>query len=179
MRNRRSKLAWLLGAGCVLVFWVGLRFVLFTGYTVLSGSMTPTLESGEHVLFSRVGTVDRGDVVTVQKPGEARPSRVRLIQRVIGLSGETLELRDGNVYIDGALLAESYVLEADSSSPRLLIPGCAGEEVAVDRCTIPEGHVFVMGDNRRGSSDSRVFGPIPGADITGQHAQPFWWPFGF
>jgi signal peptidase I len=92
--------------------------------------------------------VHRGDVVVFERPPGVPDTGIKdLIKRVVGLPGDTLESRDGHVYLNGKRLEEGY-LDAGVLT------------VNLTRQTIPAGHVFVMGDNRGNSEDSRVFGPI-------------------
>jgi signal peptidase I len=83
-----------------------------------------------------------------------------LIKRVIALPGEMIEIRDGKVYIDGEVLDEPYVSQRTS-----------GKSAPV---TVPEGHVFVMGDNRGASNDSRSFGPVARERIVGRAWVSYW-----
>lgn len=105
---------------------------------------------------------DRGDIVVFNPPvTSSKP----YIKRVIGLPGETVEIREGAVYIDGVKLDEPYV-END-------ITDCGQRDC--EAVTVPEGQIFVMGDNRRNSSDSRFFGPVEIDDVQGK-AWIVYWP---
>ncbi len=130
-------------------------------------SMEPTLFGHQRLIIEklsyRIHQPQRGDIVVVRVPQFDK----LLIKRVIGLPGETLEIRDGIVYINGQPLDEPYV----NGRPRGNYPPLV----------IPEGDVFVMGDNRNNSNDSRAFGPVPIQNIVG-HAWMRYWPpndFGF
>lgn len=111
-------------------------------------SMEPNFYSGDYVITSRqaynlFGDPQRGDIIVFKSDlytdeGEAK----NLIKRIIGLPGDTVEIIDGEVYLNGEMLNEEYIKE----------PGLSGEMEAV---TVPEGELFVMGDNRRVSQDSR------------------------
>lgn len=107
-------------------------------------SMAPSLEAGDRLVVRPVGPwgARRGDVVLVRDP--RRPERVT-VKRLVGLPGEDVELREGRLRIDGVARLEPYVT------------GRSGD----DRCHVPSGHVYVLGDNRRGSTDSRTYGPVP------------------
>jgi signal peptidase I len=105
---------------------------------------------------------DRGDIVVFDPPV---PSAKPYIKRVIGLPGETVEIRDGAVYIDGVQLEEDYVEEG--------ITDCGQREC--ETWTVPEGHIFVLGDNRRNSSDSRYFGTVEIDNVQGK-AWVVYWP---
>jgi len=111
-------------------------------------SMEPNFYSGDYVITSRqayniFGDPQRGDIIVFKSDlytdeGEAK----NLIKRIIGLPGDTVEIIEGEVYLNGEMLNEEYIKE----------PGLSGEMEAV---TVPEGELFVMGDNRRVSQDSR------------------------
>lgn len=156
------------------------RLVLVQAYHIPSGSMIPTLENGDRVVVNRLsyrtGEVQRGQVVVFAKPPGASGEN-DLIKRVIGLPGETIRFADNQVFINDLLVTEPYLAPPGTTSPRSSetpIPGCAQETPAVDLCLIPEGHVFVMGDNRGASSDSRVFGPVDADTIVGRAFLRVW-----
>ena len=123
-------------------------------------SMQPTLHEGEYVIVDKVSYLlhppDRGDIIVFKHPGED------LIKRVIGLPGDTIEIRGGRVYINGSVLNEPYIKEPILST--------------LSAQKIEAGRYFVMGDNRNNSSDSRAFGPIPAGDIIGRAAIIYWPP---
>ncbi len=123
-------------------------------------SMETTLHEGEYVIVDKVSyalrSPQRGEIVVLKRAGQPD-----LIKRVIGLPGETLEVRDGRVYINGQPIAEPY------------IRGPIAQVTAPQQ--IPPGQYFVMGDNRNNSSDSRAFGAIPRQDIVGR-AWIIYWP---
>jgi signal peptidase I len=90
-----------------------------------------------------------------------KPAKTEFVKRVIGLPGDRVEGRNGNVYVNGALLVEPY-LRPDVRTLNL------------PPTTVPKGQLFVMGDNRTGSSDSRVFGPIPQSTVVGRAFVKLW-----
>jgi signal peptidase I len=129
---------------------------------VLGQSMEPTLHSSQRVVVEKVTYrflhgPRRGDIVVIDLPGQTD----MLIKRVVGLPGEAVEVRGGQVYIDGELLDEPWV--ASSSG------GNYGPK------TIPPLHIFVLGDNRGASNDSRSFGPVKIEYVVG-HAWFSYWP---
>lgn len=153
------------------------RFFVFQAYYIPSGSMIPTLEVRDRVLVNKLSynfhDVNRGDILVFKRPEGTDGTVDDLIKRVIGLPGETLVFRNGNVYVDGQLVQESYLQEQDSTFPIAGIPGCTPAGTSSE-CTVPADHVFVMGDNRRGSTDGRVFGPIPEDTIVGRAFVKVW-----
>lgn len=133
---------------------------LVQAFYIPSGSMEDTLEISDRVLVNklsyRLHDVNRGDVVVFKRPpAEPEAGTKDLIKRVVGLPGETVEGRNGSVYVDGRRLREPYVLGSAVSNP-------FGPQ------RVPPGHVWVMGDNRPNSRDSRSFGSVSESLIVGR-----------
>lgn len=104
---------------------------------------------------------ERGDIVVFNPPnGDDKP----YIKRVLALEGETVEIRDGSVWVDGIEIDEPYIKDD--------ITECLSSECGPQ--VVPEGNVWVMGDNRRNSSDSRAFGPVPIENIIGKAIVTYW-----
>lgn len=128
---------------------------------VEGASMVPTLHNGERLIIEKISyyfhAPARGDIVVIKSPQKGSEP---LIKRVIGLPGETVAIHDGQVYINGEPLDEPYLEQKTngSMSPQL----------------VPEGYVFVMGDNRSASNDSRAFGSVPEQDIIGRAWLRYW-----
>lgn len=158
--------------------------------TVPTPSMEPTILVGDRLLIDkftirngfRLGlpltpqhTVERGDVIVFKFP---REPRVLYVKRAIGLPGETLEILNKNVHIDGKLLHEPYKVHSDSYIyPRRGPYHQASGDSQRDNYgpkTIPDGLYFVMGDNRDDSADSRYFGLLPRSHIVGTPMFVFW-----
>ncbi|MGY6499607.1 MAG: signal peptidase I [Acidimicrobiales bacterium] len=160
---------WILVIGGALLVAFLIKTFLFQAFYIPSESMEPTLVGNDRVIVNKLSyslhDVNRGDVVVFDRPPNEPASDIdELIKRVIGLGGETIEGRDGAIFIDGRRLVEPY-----------LAPGMdAGSFAPVE---IPEGHVFMMGDNRGNSRDSRFFGPIDEDLIVGR-AFVRVWPLG-
>ncbi len=118
-----------------------------------SGSMIPTINKGDHLIVNLIPSYyrvpDRGEVVVFEYNGE------NLIKRVIGLPGDIIDLRDGKVYINGEELDEIAYIRTFNSTREYV-----GSSIEFPY-TVPEGCYFMMGDNREGSADSRIFGAIP------------------
>ena len=143
----------------------GIKWWVVQPFYIPSGSMEPTLQIGDRVLANkfvyRFSSPKRGDVVVFTSP---ESDSTDLIKRVVATGGQTVMIRAGRVYVDGKALDEPYVAPADRDSYTLSAP-----------VRIPRGSVWLMGDNRANSSDSRVFGPRPVKDILGQ-AFCIYWP---
>ena len=174
----RGVLEWVgvvLGA---LVVALLVKQFLFAAYYIPSPSMEPTLTDGDRIVVNklsyRLHEVNRGDVVVFRRAMPQPDGINELIKRVIALPGETVEVVDGRVYVDGGLLLEPYLTARDSTGGFALPPGCIGTPDSINRCTVPDDHVFVMGDNRRNSKDSRVFGPVAESGIVGRAFLRVW-----
>lgn len=139
-----------------------------TAYMIRGNSMNSVLMDHERVIISKIavklGKIHRFDIVVLRRPNEPGKS---IIKRVIGLPGETIEIKEGDIYINGKKLfqpflenREDFVYRANNMSPLKL----------------REGYYFVMGDNRPVSHDSRSFGPVPRDDIFGKTIFRYW-PF--
>jgi signal peptidase I len=154
---------------------VALRTYVVSPYYIPSASMETTLHgcsgcNNDHVLVNKLSYklhgIHRGDVVVFHRPTNWQVPDKILIKRVIGLPGDVVSARAGVVYINGDQLAEPYVdLE------------CAQGTQSLAQATVPAGDVFVLGDNRCDSADSRTFGPVPKSDVIGR-AFLIIWPLG-
>ena len=164
-----------------LLIFLTVRAVV-QNFRVEGSSMAPSLQHGEHVLVNKavyfrvnldrldfLPFVDgggprylfhpprRGDIIVFRAPTDNRSD---YIKRVVGLPGETIEIRDGRVFINGEPLEEPYIRQ----------PASYTEPPQV----IPEGHYYVLGDNRSVSQDSHFFGPIPEESIIGKAWLVYW-----
>lgn len=157
-----AMLAFLALAG-LLVFTLWLPLASIT-----NDAMGDTLMQGDRVLTDRWATavkrVVRGDVVMVNLPGDVEPALVP--RRVVGLPGETVEIRRGAMWVDGKPLSEPYV--------RLFGPGVAAAGLDLPPAPVPPGHVFVLADNRAQARDSRDLGPLPLASLRGRPVLVVW-----
>jgi signal peptidase I len=147
-----------------LVFGFVRPFVVEAFY-IPSESMIPTLQVGDRVLVNkfiyRFTEPERGDIVvfkSVEGGGED------LIKRVVGVQGDKILVRRGKLFVNGELQREPYV------NKKLL------DRSFFAPTTVPKGHIFVMGDNRANSRDSRFFGPVPKEKIEGKAFLRFWPP---
>ena len=150
--------------GALLVAFLVKTFLVQAFY-IPSGSMLPTLQEQDRVLVNklsyRFGDVDRGDLIVFRGPDQA-PGEVKdLIKRVVGLPGETVEARDGQVLVDGQVIDEPYLGDGITTGP-------------LEPQTVPPGHYWVMGDNRGNSKDSRFFGAVDEDLIIGKAFVRVW-----
>lgn len=138
---------------------------LFSPYKVTGSSMSPVLNNGDKVLVTNsflTGDIGRFDIV-VTKPSST--NRRKLIKRVIGLPGEFIEIRNGDVIINNKLLTESFLREKGDVIFR---------SVNMRLEHIPHDHYFLLGDHRVKSSDSRNFGPLHRNNIMGKTLIRYW-----
>lgn len=130
-----------------------IKAFLFQAFFIPSSSMEPTLHVSDRVLVNKLSyklhDVNRGDLVVFERPPASGgdPAIEDLIKRVVALEGERVESRDGRVLIDDRVLEEPYLPEGTRT-------------LGIEPLTVPEDHVFVLGDNRGDSRDGRSFGPI-------------------
>lgn len=150
----------IVGAAFAIAMLVQTFMFRITG--ILQTSMLPTIDPGDRIIVNcmtyRFREPQRGEIVVVHDPADEKKD---IIKRVIALSGETIELVDGVLYIDGAMVEEPYVVNID------VVKGQA-------RFTVPEGYIYVMGDNRPFSGDSRDFGPVAEDQIIGKVICVMW-----
>lgn len=139
------------------------RALLLTPIEVKGASMEPTLHSQERMFVTKIGDVKRFDIVVFHATEEKD-----YIKRVIGLPGDRVEYKDDMLYINGKLYKEPYL---DESKKQITDGPLTGSftlsETPVGSEVVPEGHIFVMGDNRRRSKDSRHIGAVPIESIVG------------
>lgn len=155
--------------------WV-IRFFLFTPIVVDGESMMPTLENGDRMIVNKigyeVGEPDRYDIVVFHAPEEKD-----YIKRVIGLPGDHVAYKNDQLFINGEPQAEPYLDPYKKDiNEGTLTEDFTLEESASQISVIPEGYVFVMGDNRRYSKDSRHIGIVALEEIIGSTNVVFWPP---
>ncbi len=164
----RAFFDWVVVVGIALLVAILVRTFLLAHFIVEGQSMESTLEPGDRVFVNklsyRLHDPGRGDVVVLHEITGA--SERDLIKRVIALPGDEIEMVNCVVRINGSVLLEPYL------DPTVVTPGRCGQAIAPT--VIPEDHVFVMGDNRPGSHDSRALGTIPFDDLVGRAFVVFW-----
>jgi signal peptidase I len=170
---------WIKSFGATLVFvWVFTHSVA-QATVVPTESMTPTILVGDHFFLDKVAfpanypqalqkylpvrTIHRGDIMAFWSPENPN---MRLVKRVIGLPGETLEVRDRYVYINGARVDEPYAVHTD--------PREFDRRDNFGPVTIPSDRFFMMGDNRDNSNDSRFWGFAPRESLIGKPLFVYW-----
>ncbi|AGW13581.1 signal peptidase I [Megalodesulfovibrio gigas] len=157
-----------------------IRAFVVQAFTIPSGSMLQTLQIGDYLLVSKLSygikvpfthsyltmwaTPEHGDIIVFENPND--PSK-DFIKRVIGMPGDTIEIKDKKVYRNGQALDESYVQFVD---PNVVM----GPRDHKDPIVVPDGNYFVMGDNRDDSLDSRFWGFVPVGNLRGKAWMIYW-----
>ena len=190
----REIMEWVVCIVAALVVAVIIKYFIFTPTLVQQRSMTPTVLDGERVIINRLVRtfnmeINRGDIITFEKPdatdeetGKAyynkrsgvigfithdllEITKISFIKRVIAVGGDHIEIdSEGDVYVNNQKVNEDYL-------PKNTFTPITGEFYDLD---VPEGYIFVMGDNRGGSSDSREFGCIPLEKVEGRVTYRVW-----
>lgn len=175
----RVLLEWLLVVVVALGAAMGVRVYVLQQFYISGPSMETTLYGNDRVLVNkleyRFGTIERGDVVVFDRvtTNNGVVEHDDLIKRVVALGGESIEIKKCVVYVDDAALAEPY-LDGESTSNQNLAERC--RVVDMPRMDVPEGSIFVLGDNRAESFDSRSFGVIPESLVLGKAFAVVWPP---
>ncbi len=157
-----------------LVLAQGIKAFLVQPFVIPSGSMIPTIQERDRILAEKVSyrfvrDPERLDVVVFENP-TGDPAAPILIKRLIAVGGQTIDLREGVVYIDDVALDEPYThgLPSEPQNPQITYP-----------FTIPAGYYWMMGDNRTNSGDSRQFGPVAKSAVLGHAVWTYWPPKAF
>ncbi len=162
-----------------VVVAVLLRTFVVATYSIPSASMEPTLQIGDRIVVDKLAYhlhgIGTGDIIVFGTPANedcAGPPVANLVKRVIGLAGQTVSLSDGHVLINGKLLPQPWL------PPNLrtqTYPGPSFHPYSLRHpYVVPQGDVYVMGDNRPESCDSRYWGPVPKSAIVGKVDVRIW-----
>lgn len=188
--------------GEAILFAVLITTFVFTSVGVEGTSMMPNLRTGERVIIPKyeqwlhrfgIGSYSRGDILVFKPPQNKMTQKVGflglweyypfLIKRLIGLPGDKVKIKNGEVFINGNKLDQSFTTDYwkkqgcwDQDSD--IANAIQRSQPELEELTVPENHYFLMGDNRtvQGSEDSRIFGPIPIDQVAGR-ATVIVWPF--
>ena len=138
-------------------------------FTVSGASMYPTLHNGDRMILSKIGDINRFDVVVLKAPDE----NVEYIKRVIGMPGDTLEMKQGILYINGKKIEQPFINTEALQKQTVFIDDFTLQSL-IGETKIPAGKYFVMGDNRGVSRDSRMIGLIDRKAIEGKAVFTIW-----
>ena len=156
-----------------LIIFVVIQNFVAQPYKVQQQSMERTLEPEQYVLVDkltpRFDAYKRGDIVVFKPPQDWGDDETPFIKRVIGEAGDTIDIHDGHVFVNDVQIDEPYVYADDDGEPQ-------DTEAPFDQSnwTIPAGELFLMGDHRSNSADSRTFGPVEVDQIIGRAWLRYW-----
>jgi len=141
--------------------------VVLKFYRITTAAMNPTLPAGSHVVVRRTRTIARGDLVTFRYP---KDQRVTYAKRAIAIGGDVVEIRAKQLFVNGIAVTERYVQHED---PRVfpenpLFPEPYRSRDHFGPYRVESGHLFMLGDNRDSSNDSRFWGTVPSDDVIGK-----------
>jgi len=157
-----------------LIIFLVIQTFVAQPYKVQQQSMEHTLEPDQYVLVDkltpRFDTYKRGDIVVFTPPPDwIQEDGTPFIKRVIDLCVDTVDIRDGDVFINGTKISETYIYGQPDDPPQpTTVPGDQEQWV------IPAGDLFLMGDHRANSADSRTFGPVPVSSVIGRAWLRYW-----
>ncbi|MBS8262986.1 signal peptidase I [Mesobacillus boroniphilus] len=173
---KREGIEWVKAFALGMIIFVFIRIFFFSNYVVEGESMLPTLEDGNKVVVNKLGyeskDLERFDVIVFHANKEED-----FVKRVIGLPGDKVEYREDMLFINGKKVKEPFLKQYREQSPGGYLTGdfTLGDLTGVER--VPEGKLFVLGDNRLGSWDSRQFGFISEEQVVGK-VNLRYWPLG-
>ncbi|WP_078409846.1 signal peptidase I [Priestia abyssalis] len=168
---KREVLGWIKALAFGLVITFICKQFIFVPSEVEGASMMPSLEDGDRMIVSKISEIQRFDQVMFRAPDADE----NYVKRVIGLPGDTLEMKNDTLYVNGEVRNEPYL----KTHKEKLIPNQRLTEdftliELTNEKTVPEGYLFVLGDNRLISKDSRYFGLIPIESVVGKVEFRIW-----
>ncbi|MDQ0229259.1 signal peptidase I [Metabacillus malikii] len=163
--KKQEIYSWIHSIALAIVIAFICRHFLFSPTTVLGASMAPTFENKDKVVISKTTEIHRFDCIVFDSPNNKGEN---YIKRVIGLPGDHIEMKDDQLYINGKVFDEPYLENQKLESPTLNLTEDFTLEEITGESTVPENMLFVLGDNRIKSIDSRAFGFISYDSIIGE-----------
>jgi len=173
---KKELLSWIKAIAIAILVAIIVRNFIFAPIQVHGESMLPNLENGDRIIINKFGgdsKYDHFDIVVFDAPA----SPEKYVKRIIGIPGDRIEMENDLLYINGKAFDEPYLDfgETEMSNKSSLTGNFTLEELTGEE-VVPEGYVFVLGDNRQDSLDSRFFGFLPIEDINGEVILRIW-PF--
>jgi signal peptidase I len=170
---RKEGLEWVKAFAIGIIIFAFIRTFFFSNYIVEGESMMPTLQNGNKLVVNKlgyqVGELNRFDVIVFH----ANPKE-DFVKRIIGLPGDKLEYRNDTLYINGHKYEEPFLDKYKKKSPGLKLTGDFSLKEITGENMVPKGKLFVLGDNRLGSWDSRQFGFINASQVVGKVDLRYW-----
>ncbi|NRD77113.1 signal peptidase I [Bacillus sp. BRMEA1] len=166
---------WIIFLVVLILLTIGIRSVVATN-KVDGESMLPSFQNNEMVLNEHI--TNKFHPPTYNQVVIVDVGTMKIIKRVVGLPGDTLEIKNGSLYRNGKVVNEPYILEKMANTEPYSTP----YDLLHKAYTVPQGRIFVMGDNRNISEDSRYFGPFKYSQIKGEviaeiFPKPTWWMY--
>lgn len=163
--DRNEIMSWIKSIAMAVIIAGAVRYFLFSNIVVHGESMAPTFADADKVIITKTTEISRFDQIVFDAPDTDQ----HYIKRVIGVPGDSIEVKDDVLYVNGKATEEPYVAKNRAA----LLPGqklmgdfTLKEKTGYDK--VPDGFFFVMGDNRLVSKDSRTFGLIPEDSVNGE-----------
>ena len=161
---KREILSWIQSCFFALILVILCRHFLFTPSTVYGESMSPTFHERDKVIISKTSDIQRFDTIVFDAPDANK----RYIKRVIGLPGDSVKMENDVLYINGKPMEEPYLEENEQTIPLVNMTGDFTLKELTGVSSVPKGTLFVLGDNRLNSKDSRYFGFITEESVIGE-----------
>lgn len=173
MAAKKETWEWIKALLIAFILAALIRYFLFAPIVVDGKSMMPNLHNHDRLIINKlaynIGEPERFDIIVFH----ATPTK-DFIKRVIGLPGEHIEYHNDTLYVDGKPVPEPFLKVKKQRTQGNLTYDFKLQETAVGQKTVPEGTLFVMGDNRRRSKDSRIIGAVPMDEVVGEAVLQFW-----
>lgn len=170
---KREGMEWVKAFAIGIIIFAFIRTFFFSNYVVEGESMMPTLQDGNKLVVNKLGIqvsdLQRFDVIVFHAN-----VKEDFVKRIIGLPGDKIEYRNDQLYINGHKFKEPFLSTYKQESPGLKITGDFSLKEITGEDTVPEGKLFVLGDNRLGSWDSRYFGFISVSQVVGKVDLRYW-----
>lgn len=164
-------MSWVMTFAVAFAIVWGVQKFIVQPFIVEGHSMDYTLAEGERLFMFKLANIERFDVVVLEAPNQ---SEKLYIKRVIGVAGDSIEVKNDQLILNGQAMDEPYLAQKQAEYTGNFTNNFTLQEVAGEM-TVPEGYVFVMGDNRQNSLDGRDFGFVPVDSIIGE-ANLIHWP---
>lgn len=165
MNTKSEVFSWIKTIVVAVIIAVLIRTFLFTNYIVEGESMLPNMNDNDRLIVNKIGykmyEPERFDIVVFHVD-----NRIDYIKRIIGLPGEEIAYRNNTLYVNGEPVEEPFAVHSQTKNFTL--------KEMIGQNTVPEGSVFVLGDNRMNSTDSRMIGAIPIDQIVGEVNVKYW-----
>lgn len=170
---KKEGMEWVKAFAIGIIIFAFIRTFFFSNYVVEGESMMPTLQDGNKLVVNKlgyqVGELNRFDVIVFHAN-----EKEDFVKRIIGLPGDKIEYRDDRLYINGQKYEEPFLKVYKQKSPGIRITGDFSLMEITGENTVPDGKLFVLGDNRLGSWDSRQFGFISASQVVGKVDLRYW-----